>query len=115
MTMHNLARAYIGQNRWIEAKDLMVKMIEIQTRQFGAKHPDRLMAMVELARVNEHLEQTDEAKKLLSEAIKIMKEIMGLGHPRTQIAISRLAAIYKRQGFPGGAQELEFVHSASEA
>jgi hypothetical protein len=81
-----LASTYRNQGRWKEAEDLFVQVVEAKKRVLGAKHPDTLASMKNLAHTFYHQGRNKEAIQLMEGVVKSLEATIGPNHPTTREA-----------------------------
>ncbi|CCD51174.1 hypothetical protein BofuT4_P085360.1 [Botrytis cinerea T4] len=81
--MANLASTFWNQERWKEAEDLQVQVMETRKRVLGQEHPDTLTSMNNLALTWKGLGRDKEALKLMEECVLSLTRIIGTNHPNT--------------------------------
>ncbi|KAH6665735.1 hypothetical protein B0J14DRAFT_428026, partial [Halenospora varia] len=98
---------YWEQGRSNEAERLDVEVLELQKEVLGAKHPDTIMAMANLASTWWQQGRSDEAERLDVEVLELQKEVLGAKHPDTIMAMANLASTWRQQGRFDKAERLE--------
>jgi len=81
MGMANLASTFWNQERWKEAEELEVQVMETSLRVLGPEHPDTLTAMNNLAFTLKGRGHNAEAIKLMEERVRLGALVLGAGHP----------------------------------
>ena len=72
-------------------RQLQVEVLELQKEVLGARHPDTLMAMENLAATWWQQGRYNEAEQLQVEVLELRKEVLGATHPDTIRAMTNLA------------------------
>ncbi|MFH1882687.1 MAG: tetratricopeptide repeat protein [Planctomycetota bacterium] len=101
-----LARVYMEQRRYTEAKELYLKILPIQRREVGNQHWHTLRSANGLARVHTHLGEYGEAETLLKEVLDARKFKLGEDHPLTLETINDFGVLCREQGQHDEAQKL---------
>jgi hypothetical protein len=76
--MANLASTYSDQERWKEAEELEVHVMEIKNRVLGEEHPDTLVSMANLAFTLKSQSRNEDAISLIRKSFHLQKRIFGL-------------------------------------
>jgi hypothetical protein len=82
--MANLASTYWNQDRWKDAEELFVQVMETSKMKLGSDHPDTLTSMANLARTYCSQDRPAEAVNLMRRCVKAQKEKLSAGHPDYQ-------------------------------
>ena len=69
--MANLAGIYWNQERWDEAEQLQIQVMEMRKKLYGAEHPQTLSIMANLASTYMNQGRWNEAMRLKLEVMKI--------------------------------------------
>ncbi|KAL5041390.1 hypothetical protein BDW71DRAFT_191978, partial [Aspergillus fruticulosus] len=85
------------QGRWNEAEKLEVEVLETRKAVLGAKHPDTLTSMANLASTYRKQGRWNEAEKLEVEVLETRKAVLGAEHPSTLTSMANLAYTWKSQ------------------
>ena len=88
--MVNLASTFCNQNRWEEAEELDVQVLEIQKMKLGPSHPDTLTSMVNLASTYSHQGRWKEAEQLQTQVRQACRSLAN--RPDVLLSMSDLAA-----------------------
>ncbi|KAJ6002314.1 hypothetical protein N7499_001820 [Penicillium canescens] len=81
--MANLALTFWDQDRWEEAEQLEVQVIETRKIKLGEDHPSTLRSMANLAFTWESIGQHAKAIDLLRTYVVKQQRVLGLAHPDT--------------------------------
>ena len=84
---------YFQQNRWKEAEELQIKMLDLQRKILGEKHTGTLETIARLASTYRQQCRWEEAEELQIKVLDLRREILGEKHVDT-LNIARLALIY---------------------
>lgn len=84
--------------RYEEAEALFKKSLDISEEVHGAKHPDNIGSLNNLANLYINQEKYDKAKLLLKKAFKLCQKMLGTKHPDMACVLSNLAVVYNFQG-----------------
>jgi tetratricopeptide (TPR) repeat protein len=101
-----LASRYHNEQRWKEAEELEVELVEISKRVLGAEHPSTLTSMANLASTYRNQGKLKEAEELEVQVVKMRKQLLGTEHPDTLTSVNNLALTYNIQGRWYEAKEL---------
>jgi tetratricopeptide (TPR) repeat protein len=96
-SMNSLALTFMCQGRWLEAKQLFVRVIRIYQMTFGPKHLGRLVAMTNLAQIILYQGQLVEAEQLGTHAMELLKTLLGPQHPLTLTSMNNVASMFVSQ------------------
>ncbi|KAF2811289.1 TPR-like protein [Mytilinidion resinicola] len=86
-SMGNLASTYWSQQRWKEAKELEVQVMEALKRVLGVEHPDTLISMANLACTWKSVGQNKEAVSLMEDCLELQRKRLGPRHPDTEASL----------------------------
>ncbi len=87
------------RGRWREKEVIDSKVYTLCRRQLGgARHPDTVRSMAELATTYHVLGRYEEAEKMKVEVLALRREILGDKHPDTVESMASLAATYHALG-----------------
>jgi hypothetical protein len=86
--MANLAATYRNQNRWKEAGELELEVIEMKKKVLGVEHPDTLVSMNNLAHTWKTQGKYAEALALMEECVQIRSRVLGINHPKTHSSLA---------------------------
>jgi len=75
-SMTNLAWTYFNRDRWKEAEELEVQVIEMRKRVLGVEHPDILLSIANLASTYSNQGRWKEAEELFIEVIVMRRECL---------------------------------------
>jgi Tetratricopeptide repeat len=75
--MYGLGLTYQTQERWEEAEEIGVQVLEIDSRVLGQHHPGTLSTMSSLAKVYRHQERWEDAGELGLQVLEIRKKRLG--------------------------------------
>ena len=89
-SMANLADLLFSQNRWKEAEELEIQVIEKRRRVLGEEHPDTLVIMHNLAMTWKSQGRNYDALKLMKDCVLLSKQVLGTDHPDTVKSLKRL-------------------------
>jgi hypothetical protein len=95
--MANLAGTHMDQERWEEAVELQVHVMNVRKRVLGPDHFSTLIIMNNLAVTYEKSGRGKEAEELLEHVIERRRVVLGEGHPDTLESIASLAALYRNR------------------
>ncbi|KAL5330889.1 hypothetical protein ACEPPN_000414 [Leptodophora sp. 'Broadleaf-Isolate-01'] len=98
---------YWEQGQSKEAEQLDTEVLELQKEALGAKHPDTIKAIANLASTWWQQGRSDEAEQLQTEVLKLRKEVLGAKHPDTISAMANLASTWWQQGRSDEAEQLQ--------
>jgi tetratricopeptide (TPR) repeat protein len=101
-----LASRYHNEQRWKEAEELEVELVEISKRVLGAEHPSTLTSTANLASTCRNQGKLKEAEELEVQVVKMRKQLLGTEHPDTLTSVNNLALTYNIQGRWYEAKEL---------
>jgi tetratricopeptide (TPR) repeat protein len=101
-----LASRYHSEQRWKEAEELEVELVEISKRVLGAEHPSTLTSMANLASTYRNQGKLKKAEELEVQVVKMRKQLLGTEHPDTLTSVNNLALTYNIQGRWYEAKEL---------
>ncbi|KIV99983.1 uncharacterized protein PV09_08491, partial [Verruconis gallopava] len=101
-----LALTYRKQDRWKEAEELEVRVMETSLRVLGEEHPDTLTSMANLASTFWNQGRWKEAEVLEVRVMETRKRVFGEEHPSTLTSMANLASTHKNQGRWKEAEEL---------
>ncbi|KAL3462770.1 hypothetical protein BJX64DRAFT_287980 [Aspergillus heterothallicus] len=87
-----------SDGRYIEEEDLYERLVDINKRTNGRKHPTTLSSMSDLAACYLHQGRSETAEKLESRVAETSRHKLGKDHPVTLMSEVRLAQIYIDQG-----------------
>jgi class 3 adenylate cyclase/tetratricopeptide (TPR) repeat protein len=96
----NYLDAYAGRT----LRPLAQEMIEVCTKQFGARHPETAKALTNLARVSLMLGDLDTASSLLHDAIGIQEKALPADHPDLALTLAVLGGCCEGHGDMLGAE-----------
>ena len=82
--MNNLAVTYLYQNRWKEAEELQLQVVETRKRVLRAEHPDTLISMSNLAIVYNEQDRHTEAIALMESVVDLLTRKLGAKHSDTR-------------------------------
>ncbi|KAF1813825.1 hypothetical protein P152DRAFT_394012, partial [Eremomyces bilateralis CBS 781.70] len=87
----------LEQDRWKEAEELEVQVMEASKRVLGAEHPHTLTSMNNLASTYWNQGRWKEAEELEAQMMDTSKRVLGAEHPGTLTSMDNLAftAFYK--------------------
>jgi tetratricopeptide (TPR) repeat protein len=102
-----VALAYNLGERWKEAEELFVQVMETSLRVLGQEHPSTRTIMANLASTYKNQGRWKEAEELEVQVMETMKRVLGQEHPDTLTSIANLALTYRNQGRWKEAEELE--------
>ncbi|CAN1213488.1 FHA domain-containing protein [Tumidithrix helvetica PCC 7403] len=96
-TLTELAKSYNAQNRFSEAEEFLLQVIEISKKSYGEDHLEVAKSLIDLAAIYYSQQRFSEAENTYLQAIEIKKK--QLGDDRIELASSLidLAAIYSSQ------------------
>lgn len=97
-SMNMVGLAYHSSGRCIEAKELLVKVLETCKRLFGAEHPSTLGSMNNVAFVLDHLCKYTEAEQMYRKVAEVEERVWGKEDPSALMTINNLANVLSRQG-----------------
>ncbi|TVY22961.1 Calcium-independent phospholipase A2-gamma [Lachnellula hyalina] len=78
-----IGRYYWEQGRSDKAEQLEVEVLKLRKEVLGAKHPDTIRAIANLASTWWQQGRSDEAEQLGVEVLELQKEVLGAKHPDT--------------------------------
>jgi hypothetical protein len=91
-SMANLASTYRNQDRWKEAEELFVQVMETRKRVLGAQHPDTLSSMTNLACTLKDQHHADEAIELITSCLGLSIKVLGPSQYHAQSVLEILRA-----------------------
>ncbi|KAL3448691.1 hypothetical protein BJX65DRAFT_306695 [Aspergillus insuetus] len=94
--MADLAWAYRGLGRWIEAEELEIRVLETRKQILGPEHYKTLFAMTNLAFTWSKLGKWQDAEAVREQVLEIKKREIGPEHPSTLDSMSDLARSYSK-------------------
>jgi hypothetical protein len=77
MGMRNLAMAYLYQDQWNKAEELLAPVLETSKRVLGKEHPDTLGCMAHLVSTYCCQERWNEANELGVYVLETRKRVLG--------------------------------------
>ncbi|KAJ0425854.1 hypothetical protein BJY00DRAFT_298425 [Aspergillus carlsbadensis] len=108
--MVELAWAYRGQGRWIEAEELEMRVLETRKRILGPEHHETLSFMANLAFTWSNLGKWQDAEALREQqVVEARKRYYGLEHPRTLRIMVNLVSTCRKRSKSNEAEELEKI------
>ncbi len=103
----NQAGYYLcDRGRYMEAKPLYLKALEIREQQLGVNHPQTAQSLNNLAILHQDLGEYTEAEPLFRQALAISRQVLGENHPYTAASLNNLARLYDAQGWYTEAESL---------
>ncbi|KAL2798841.1 violaceus kinesin [Aspergillus keveii] len=96
--MADLAWAYRGLGRWIEAEELEIRVLETRKQILGPEHYKTLFAIRNLAFTWSRLGKWQDAEAMREQVLEIKKREIGPEHPATLDSMSDLARSYSKLG-----------------
>ncbi|KAJ7120176.1 hypothetical protein C8R44DRAFT_921195 [Mycena epipterygia] len=102
---HEYGKIYL--ERWQEAQELEVAVLERRRNIFGDNHPETLIAMSNLAVTYRVLHKLQEAEELEILVLQKRRNVLGDNHPETLLSMGNLAVTYQTLGRLKEAEELE--------
>jgi Tetratricopeptide repeat len=97
--LHYIARYYWEQGRSNEAEQLQLEVLALQKEVLGAKHPDTIGAMANLASTWWQQGRSNEAEQLQLKVLALRKEVLGAKHPDTIRAMANLTVMEQQSTF----------------
>jgi tetratricopeptide (TPR) repeat protein len=94
----SLAAIFTQRGLWQDAEELDVQVVEMRKRVLGAKHPNTLISIANLASTYRSQGRWKEAEKLKMQVMKTRKRVLGAKHPSTLTSIANLASTFWDQG-----------------
>ncbi len=88
-----------------DSQDLVDRMLEGLSQEFGPNHPILLQALAHLGQVFYQLGDYDGASRLFERRVELSTRILGPEHPDTLIAVGNCAVILRDQGDTAGARQ----------
>ena len=95
--MANLASTYRNQERWTEAEQIEVQVLETRKRVLGEEHPLTLTNMANLASTYSNQGRWTEAEKMFVQVMEMRKRVLAEEHPDTLASMKILAFKMIRQ------------------
>jgi hypothetical protein len=95
--MIQLGISYMDDARYDEAEPLLQKVVDVQCRVVGERHPDTLIMMRNLGRLYDAEGKRVEAERLLSKVVKAQTNVLGPEHPDTLISAHRASPTFAVQ------------------
>jgi tetratricopeptide (TPR) repeat protein len=92
---------------WNNAEQLGIQVLSMRKKLLGAKHPDTITSMGNLARIYCLQGKLNEAEQLEVQVLDVRKKMLGAEHPDTLTSMGSLASIYYYQGKLNEAKQLE--------
>jgi tetratricopeptide (TPR) repeat protein len=112
----DLAYLYKKESRYIEALELLKKVLETRIRTLGANYADTLVTQNDLGDVYQALLQPRDAAGKYEIALRGSLDALGLIDPVTLTSVGRLSALYQKYPSMGTLVERENVqHRLLEA
>jgi nephrocystin-3 len=102
----SLAYFLLKGAQYIEAENLLDRVLETGERFLGAEHPSTLGSVNNLAFLYERQGRYGEAEPLYQRALAARERVLGAEHPDTLVSVNNLAGLYERQGRYGEAEPL---------
>lgn len=100
------AYVYSENGRWLEARELQVKVMDMRLKTLGPEHTDTLKAMVELGWTYWNLSRMDKAEDLQLKVMNTRMRTLGAENPATLKAMNDLAQTYWLYGRMADAEDL---------
>ncbi|KAJ6564845.1 hypothetical protein B0H19DRAFT_1068345 [Mycena capillaripes] len=100
---------YWHSQRYKQAEELFVKLLEKQRKLLGDNHPDTLNAMCSLAATFSNSGQLQKAEELEVIVLEKRRKLLGEDHPDTLNAMHNLAVTYSNSGQLQKAEELQAI------
>ncbi len=105
--MANLAQSYLRVSRHAKAIELYEQTLELESGEFGERHPGTLATMNNLAIAYGYVGRFEEAAELLKRTLELTRELLGPQHPNTLSSMQNLAEAYQANGRFAEAIELQ--------
>lgn len=84
--------------KYQDAQDLYREVVELDTQLLGARHPNTLSSLNNLATVLQNLGKYEEAESIYRQTFELKTELFGLKHPHTLNSMNNLALVQQSQG-----------------
>jgi tetratricopeptide (TPR) repeat protein len=97
LILNNLAYALTESGRYEEAKQLLVRRLELQ-KNLHEDHPEKLMTHHNLARNLIATREVVRAQEILQDVVKLRTTTLGSSHPDTLNSLDALAQTYELSG-----------------
>jgi tetratricopeptide (TPR) repeat protein len=98
LLLHEAACYVLLRGNLVDAEQLATKAMEAGIELFGARHPDTLLSMGNLASTYSAQGRWKEAEQLGVQVVETRKRVLGEDHPNTLASIANLALIFWKQG-----------------
>jgi eukaryotic-like serine/threonine-protein kinase len=95
---NTIGQTYTDLGLYPEARKQLERALDLRRRVLGAKHPDTLMTMANLAKVYEDEGKYAQAEALDSQTLEIRRRVLGPEHPDTLKSMNNLALVYWNEG-----------------
>jgi serine/threonine protein kinase len=105
--MSVMGKVYLSLGLYLDAQPLLGRSLEIRRRVLGAKHPETLTSMEDVATLSFEEGLYAEAEKSDREVLELRRQILGARHPDTLSSMSGLASSLSRQGEYSEAEKLD--------
>ena len=107
ISMGNITSTYSNQEKWNEAEQLGIQVLDMRKKVLGVEHPDTLISMGNLASTYSSQGRWNEAEQLEVQVLDMRKKVLGAEHPDTLTSMENLVGIYSGQGRWNEAEQLE--------
>lgn len=94
ISMANWVSIYCSQERWKEAEDLELLVIEIRKKVLGQEHPETLIIMNNSAWTWKKQAQHDKSLQLMATCVELREKILGKDLP---VTVTSRATLYEWQ------------------
>ncbi|KAI9668495.1 MAG: hypothetical protein M1829_005373 [Trizodia sp. TS-e1964] len=101
-----VGRYYLEQGQYNKAEQVQVQAQKLYEVMLGSKHPDKIVAMANLASTWRRQGRYNEAEQLYLEVLDLQKKALGLKHLSIITAMANLASTWWQQGRYNEAEQL---------
>jgi tetratricopeptide (TPR) repeat protein len=92
------ARILFRQERWHEAEDLLQRMVQLNTKEYGREHPNTLSTRYRLALTFLEQHREREGEILLNDVMETSLKVSGESHFITLVCMKNLAELHFTKG-----------------
>ena len=97
--LNNLGLISFVEGDYQDAKDKIMKSLEITLKNFGFVHKDNARGFINLGRINANLGFFPESEKNLNQAKEIFEQLFGINDLRTQNVLKIIEIVRRKEKY----------------